>query len=221
MTTLHRYVAPDILSRNAERAMVQSTGGPVAGLDEVGRGPWAGPVVACAVVLPDGLSNDIAEGLRDSKALSKSRREVLSEWLVATPAVLIGFGEATVDEIDQVNILQASFLAMRRAVAALPSLPAGALVDGNRDPGLGLPTELIVKGDSKEMAIAAASILAKVRRDRMMARLGNDFPDYFWDRNSGYGTKQHRDALDRLGVTPHHRKSFAPIAKILISNNKI
>lgn len=198
-----------------EHRLLSEIDGPVAGLDEVGRGPWAGPVVACAVLLPEphapmaGLPAAVYAALDDSKKLSAERREALYELLLG--AVPHGFGEASVAEIDELNILQASLLAMRRALAALPS-PAGcALVDGNRDPGLGIPTRLIVKGDSASIAIAAASILAKVRRDRQMIALAADYPDYGWDSNMGYGTAAHRAGLDLHGVTPHHRTSFAPI----------
>lgn len=208
-----------------ERALAASAGLPVAGLDEVGRGPWAGPVVACAVLLPDvrhatgGLPPALYGSLNDSKKLSTAAREALAEALAA--AVQCGFGEAGVAEIDDLNILQASLLAMRRALAALPARPAGALVDGNRDPGLGIPTRLIVSGDAASASIAAASILAKVRRDRLMAGLARDHPGYGWETNAGYGTKAHRDGLDRLGVTPHHRTSFVPIRARLQTALKI
>lgn len=198
-----------------ERALAAVTGLPIAGLDEVGRGPWAGPVIACAAILPDpwhetgGLPPPLYAALNDSKTLSAAAREALAEALPA--AIRHGFGEASVAEIDDLNILQASLLAMRRALAALPERPAGALVDGNRDPRLGLPTTLIVKGDAASATIAAASILAKVRRDRIMVELATAHPGYGWDTNAGYGTKAHQDGLARLGVTPHHRTSFAPI----------
>jgi ribonuclease HII len=208
-----------------ERDLAAGAGLPVAGLDEVGRGPWAGPVVACAVLLPDplhetgGLPPALYAGLNDSKKLSAAAREALAEALPA--AVHHGFGEASVAEIDDLNILQASLLAMRRALAALPVPAAGALVDGNRDPGLRLPTRLIVGGDAASASIAAASVLAKVRRDRLMAELARDHPGYGWETNAGYGTKAHRDGLERLGITPHHRTSFAPIRARLQSALKI
>lgn len=198
-----------------ERALLAEADGPVAGLDEVGRGPWAGPVMACAVVLPDasdatgGLPETLFASLDDSKKLSLDRRDALFDPLAA--AIPHAFGEASVAEIDELNILQASLLAMRRALAALPHRPGCALVDGNRDPKLGVPTRLIVKGDSASIAIAAASILAKVRRDRIMVELARDYPGYGWETNMGYGTAAHRAGLDRLGATPHHRTSFAPI----------
>ena len=217
-----RSTGPDL---SFERAMADRCGGgPVAGLDEVGRGPWAGPVVACAVALPDpadefgGLPQAVFDALDDSKKLTETRRGALFDPL--SQAVPHAFGEASVQEIDDLNILQASLLAMRRALDALPGRVCGALVDGNRDPQLGVPTELIVKGDGRSIAIAAASVLAKVRRDRMMQALGVAFPGYGWERNMGYGTKEHQAGLATLGVTEHHRKSFAPIkARLQIGLN--
>ncbi len=188
--------------------------GPIAGVDEVGRGPWAGPVVAAAVILPRNTETmAILTGLDDSKRLSAKRREALAPLLWEHAEV--GLGLATVEEVDEINILRASLLAMTRAVAALPRPPAIALIDGNKAPTLACPAHCVVKGDGKSLSIAAASIVAKVARDRMMAELASEFPAYGWERNAGYGTKTHRVALERFGVTPHHRKSFAPIAKIL------
>ena len=188
--------------------------GPVAGIDEAGRGPWAGPVVAAAVILDP---HDIPVGIADSKALKAAQREALLPAIEA--AAEVGVGQASVAEIDDLNILAATMLAMRRAVAALPRPPALALVDGNRDPGLACPTRCIVKGDARCQAIAAASIVAKVTRDRIMAGLAAAHPGYGWERNAGYGTAQHRAALARLGVTPHHRRSFAPIRQQLESDS--
>ena len=197
--------------------------GPVAGVDEVGRGPWAGPVIACAVVLPDltdpsaGLPEDVYQRIDDSKALKAVPRDTLADQLA--PLVAHGIGTASVAEIDAMNILQASFLAMRRAVSALPRQPAGCLVDGNRDPGLTCAAELVVKGDGRSVAIAAASILAKTHRDRLMIALAESHPGYGWERNMGYGTKQHQEGLARLGVTSEHRRSFAPIRARLAGHN--
>ncbi|MDJ0685868.1 MAG: ribonuclease HII [Alphaproteobacteria bacterium] len=189
-------------------------GGRVAGLDEVGRGPWAGPVTACAVVIDrTRFPDDLANALDDSKRLTAAKRDRLYALLIST--VEYAIAEASVAEIDSLNILQASLLAMRRAVQALPNPPDAALVDGNRDPGLGLPTQCIVKGDGMSLSIAAASIIAKVTRDRQMARLAETYPGYGWERNAGYGVKAHRQALAALGVTPHHRRSFAPIRALL------
>lgn len=186
----------------------------IAGVDEVGRGPWAGPVVACAAVLdPANFPGKLAGLLDDSKKLSPRKRATLLPQIVEVAEFAIA--EASVEEIDSLNILQASLLAMRRAVTALPHAPAAALVDGNRDPGLACPVELVIKGDSKSLSIAAASIIAKEHRDRLMAELASDFPEYGWDRNAGYGVRMHREALLKYGPTPHHRRSFAPISSLL------
>jgi ribonuclease HII len=182
-------------------AFEEAAGGRVAGIDEVGRGPWAGPVVAAAAILdPAKLPSDLAARVDDSKKLSRPIREMLFEAL--QQHALLGVGMASVSEIDANNILAATMLAMRRAVEALPIEPDIALVDGNRAPGLSL-------------SIAAASIIAKVTRDRIMTNLAKKHPGYGWERNVGYGTKAHKDGLDRCGVTIHHRRSFKPIASRL------
>ena len=187
---------------------------PVCGVDEAGRGPWAGPVVAAAVIFP-GLA---PEGLNDSKKLSAARREALFGAIMRDG--LVGVGEASVDEIDEINILNATWLAMRRAVAALPEPPAHALIDGNRlPPGLPCGATAVVKGDGRSLSIAAASIIAKVTRDRLMRTLAEAFPQYGWDRNAGYGVKAHAEALRRHGLTPHHRRSFRPIRNMLCEEN--
>lgn len=184
---------------------------PVCGVDEVGRGPWAGPVVAAAVILDAAA---IPEGLNDSKRLPPERRTALAEILHAQAIVAVGV--ASVAEIESMNILQASLLAMRRAILGLPVRPALALVDGNKaPPGLPCGCRPIVGGDGLALSIAAASIVAKVARDRMMVSLAQQFPGYGWETNMGYGTRAHQDGLARLGVTPHHRRSFQPIHKIL------
>lgn len=189
-------------------------GGPVAGIDEAGRGPWAGPVVAAAVILdPPRMPAELIAGLDDSKKLSKSVREMLHDHIKAIAAH--GVGQASVDEIDEMNILQATMLAMRRAFANLPQPPQYAIVDGNRDPGLGVPTHCLVGGDASSLSIAAASILAKVTRDRIMEGLAREFPGYGWEKNAGYGTKLHQRGLAEYGVTPHHRRTYAPIKKLL------
>ena len=188
--------------------------GRVAGVDEVGRGPWAGPVVASAVVLDvDFLPDDLMSGLDDSKKLSAKRRTQLFDVLPSCAA--IGIGWADVEEIDTLNILQASLLAMARALDDLNAPADYALIDGNRMPDIPIRGETIIKGDGRSLSIAAASIVAKVTRDRHMTELGDAHPGYGWERNAGYGTAEHQAALNRLGVTPHHRKSFAPILKIL------
>jgi ribonuclease HII len=183
----------------------------VVGIDEVGRGPWAGPVVAAAVILDPAA---IPDGVDDSKRLSPARRAELFQAIAATAA--IGIGRASVAEIETLNILQASFLAMRRALAALGRPPAMALVDGAIvPPGLGCPARAIVDGDARVLSIAAASIVAKVARDRTMVALSQQFPGYGWETNMGYGTPAHAAGLARLGVTPHHRRSFQPIHNML------
>ncbi len=189
-------------------------GGVVAGIDEAGRGPWAGPVVAAAVVLDAGLlPPDLNGCIDDSKKLSPARRSALFERLCA--CARIGIGRAEVGEIEIVNILAATHLAMARAVEALGIPPDVALVDGNRAPKLACRIQCVVGGDGLSLSIAAASIVAKVTRDRIMADLAKAFPGYGWERNVGYGTAEHRSALERLGVTPHHRRGFRSIAHIL------
>lgn len=180
------------------------------GIDEAGRGPLAGNVVAAAVILDP--QRPIV-GLNDSKKLSARRREQLAAEIQAK-ALAWSVGVATPAEIDQINILQATFLAMRRAVAGLQIAPLGAMVDGNRDPKLGdLRTETVVKGDGKITAIAAASILAKTARDAEMLALHAQYPDYGFDRHMGYPTAAHFAALQAHGPCPEHRKTFAPVAK--------
>lgn len=188
--------------------------GPVAGIDEVGRGPLAGPVVAAAVILDPAA---LPDGLRDSKQLAKTLRERLHDEICGM-ALAFGVGSASVEEIDRINILEAAMLAMRRAVAALPLMPVACLVDGNRDPGVGLPTRTVIGGDRRSLSVAAASILAKVRRDRIMTDLAREHPAYGWEKNAGYGVPAHLDSLRLVGVSPYHRKSFAPVRKILLSS---
>lgn len=190
--------------------------GVIVGVDEAGRGPWAGPVVAGAAILnPDTLPDDLVASLDDSKKLKAEKREALLARLQDTDAIL-GVGIATAQEIDDINILQATMRAMGRAVDNLGIIPDFALIDGNRVPeGLPCAAQAVVKGDGKSLSIAAASIVAKVTRDRMMAELDRTYPGYGWTANAGYGTKAHQEGLNTLGVTPEHRKSFAPIRKIL------
>ncbi|MBE1236333.1 ribonuclease HII [Phaeovibrio sulfidiphilus] len=191
--------------------------GPVAGVDEVGRGPMAGPVVACAVILSPGrMEPSLVAALRDSKALTARRREGLSALLRESPGVAFSLGQAEVGEIDTLNILQATFLAMRRALAGLDPAPAAVLVDGpHKIRGYEGVCEPVVRGDSRSASIAAASILAKVERDALMADLARQCPGYGWERNAGYGTADHREALARLGPTEHHRRSFRPVREEL------
>lgn len=205
-------------ARIADLTLERAAGGLVAGIDEAGRGPWAGPVVAAAVIIDQSLMpRHIADQIDDSKVLRPAKRVELAAAL--RPCARIGIGAASVAEIDQINILKATFLAMGRALSALGVRPDHALVDGNRLPDLPCPAQAIVKGDSKSLSIAAASIIAKVTRDRIMASLGSRYPGFGWDRNAGYGTAQHQSGLTQLGVTPHHRRSYAPIRKLLESND--
>ena len=188
----------------------------VAGIDEAGRGPWAGPVVAAAVLLDYGaLGKDLLTGINDSKALTSARRAALYDTLMASQAARFGTGLATVKEIDVSNILQATLLAMARAYEALGVVADCALVDGDKAPALPCAVKTVVKGDSLSLSIAAASIIAKVTRDRLMAELAELHPGYGWETNQGDGTAEHREALNRLGATPHHRKSYAPVRKAL------
>jgi ribonuclease HII len=185
--------------------------GLIAGVDEAGRGPLAGPVVAAAVILDE--LHPIA-GLADSKKLTALKRERLFDEIRAK-ALCCSIAEASVEEIDQLNILQATLLAMRRAVEGLRLKPNKVLVDGNRLPVLDVLAEAIVKGDSKVPAISAASILAKVHRDRLCEVMHQQFPHYGFDQHKGYGTEAHLQALREHGATPWHRKSFSPVAQVL------
>ncbi len=182
-----------------------------AGVDEAGRGPLAGPVVAAAVILDPERP---IEGLTDSKLL-KSERRVELEIQIMASALAWGVGRASVEEIDRINILQATFLAMQRAVTALSRAPVTVLVDGNCCPEFGFPAQAIVQGDLLVPAISAASILAKQDRDRYMTELDAEFPGYGFARHKGYGTPDHLAALDRLGACPHHRASYAPVRRRL------
>jgi ribonuclease HII len=199
-----------------QRILSVHPGAVVAGVDEAGRGPWAGPVVAAAAVLNDAELPDILRhGLDDSKRLSYVKRKQLFDVLNATQAVRIGVGQASVEEIDAHNILQATYMAMQRGIAALGCSVDVALVDGNRAPPLPCHVQTLVKGDRLSLSIAAASIVAKVTRDRFMTDLAARFPGYGWATNMGYGTAEHQSALQKLGVTAHHRRSFAPVRALL------
>ena len=176
----------------------------VCGIDEAGRGPLAGPVVAAAVILPEDLQ---LPGVNDSKKITEKKREILFDF-VKEHALAYGIGEASETEIDEINILQATFLAMRRAVEAL-QIPADyALVDGNRIQGLPVPAETVIGGDGKVLSIAAASILAKVTRDRYMRDMAAQYPEYGFEKHKGYGTKAHYAAIEQYGICPLHRKTF-------------
>ncbi|MGH7097517.1 MAG: ribonuclease HII [Stellaceae bacterium] len=189
--------------------------GVVCGIDEAGRGPLAGPVVAAAVILdPRHFPRSLRANLDDSKRLTAGEREDCARALAACArrgAAHIALGAASVREIDALNILRATLLAMARAVAALGLRPDRALVDGNIAPALACPVETIIGGDGLSFSIAAASVIAKVRRDRVMRVLAQRYPGYGWEKNAGYPTAEHGAALGRLGITPHHRRSFAPV----------
>jgi ribonuclease HII len=189
-------------------------GGLVAGVDEVGRGPLAGPVLAAAVILPARMPKGLAALIDDSKKLSAARRVLALEALRASNAH-IALGAASVAEIAELNILHASMLAMRRAIAALPCAPGHILVDGNRAPGCPHPCTTIIGGDAISLSIAAASIAAKVVRDALMLRLHARYPHYGWAQNAGYAAATHRDAILRHGATPHHRMGFGELLRSL------
>lgn len=194
-----------------EARLIGQGAAPVAGVDEVGRGPLAGPVVAAAVILDP---ENIPAGLNDSKKLTARRREALFTEICQSAE--FGIGSASVEEIDEINILRASHLAMCRAMAALPRAPGHVLVDGNMIPsGLGLGATALVGGDGLSVSIAAASIVAKVHRDRIMVDLAQQHPGFGWEKNAGYPTKAHLESLQNIGVTPHHRRSFRPVHNIL------
>jgi ribonuclease HII len=194
-----------------EARVLKTRPGPVAGVDEAGRGPLAGPVVAAAVIFD---RKRIPKGLDDSKQMQPEAREE-AYGRILNCALAVGIGEASVDEIDLINIRQATHLAMARAVRALVVQPDFALVDGNDAPALPCPCDTIVCGDARSVSIAAASIIAKVTRDRMMRTLHANFPGYGWITNKGYSTGEHLKALARLGPCLHHRRSFAPVHNIL------
>jgi ribonuclease HII len=189
-----------------EEVSLRLHGGPVCGVDEAGRGPWAGPVVAAAVILDPA---DIPAGIADSKTLDADARERLYPRIVGTSQCAVGI--ADVIRIDRDNILHATMWAMAQAVAGLPQRPRLALIDGNRAPLLACEARTIVKGDARCLSIAAASIIAKVTRDRLMIALGRELPGYGFERHKGYGTAEHAEALARLGVTAYHRRSFKPV----------
>ncbi|TAH36201.1 MAG: ribonuclease HII [Alphaproteobacteria bacterium] len=192
----------------------------IAGVDEAGRGPCAGPVVAAALILPNGVEKySWAEQIKDSKKLTAQKRDYLFSHL--TEHCVSAVAECSVEEIDQLNILWATMLAMKRAVESLATAPQKILVDGNRLPDVKIAGEAVVGGDDKYLCIAAASIIAKVTRDRIMQKLAVEFPHYGWGDNSGYATKTHLTAMDRYGITTHHRKSYAPVAKTLEKHQKM
>lgn len=176
----------------------------VCGVDEAGRGPLAGPVCAAAVILPEGV---IIDGVNDSKKLSEKKRESLFD-VIREQALSYSIAYATVDEIEEINILNATILAMRRAIDGLDIKADYAMIDGNKIPPIDIDAECIVKGDAKSMSIACASILAKVSRDRLLYKYAEEYPMYGFDKHKGYGTKVHREAILKYGPCPYHRKSF-------------
>jgi ribonuclease HII len=196
-----------------ESRVLAKIAGPVAGIDEAGRGPLAGPVVAAAVIFE---RKRIPKGLNDSKQMTADARAEAYAAIMECGAI-VGVGQASVDEIDIVNIRQATHLAMARAVRAMAVAPTFALVDGNDAPPLPCPCDTIIKGDGRSVSIAAASIVAKVTRDRMMVALHEEFPGFGWFTNKGYSTEEHLQALARLGPCRHHRRSFAPVYNLLVA----
>ena len=198
-----------------ERARYLSGVTKVAGVDEAGRGPLAGEVVAAAIIIPEGYHPEWIQSLDDSKKLSEKKREMLYEKIFTDSEVLVSVGRGSVEEIEELNILQATHLAMKRAATALTKAPDYCLIDGRPVSNFPFLSEGIVKGDSKSYSIAAASIVAKVTRDRLMLKLAQEFPQYSFERHKGYGTKLHLEALKRHGATPHHRRTFRPVAECL------
>ena len=189
----------------------------IAGVDEVGRGPLIGPVVTAAVILDP---NKPIEGLMDSKKLTEKRREILAK-IIKENALYYAYGRAEASEVDEINVLQASLLAMQRAVQNLPVIPDKVLVDGNRCPQLACETEAIIKGDQLIPAISAASIIAKVARDHEMILLHEEFPEYGFDKHKGYPTKIHLAAILKHGILPMHRETFGPVKELLLSKGRI
>jgi ribonuclease HII len=201
---------------NVERAAAKAGYTPVAGVDEAGRGPWAGPVVAAAVILD---VDNVPDGIADSKALSEAQREQVFSEICRTAQVGVGICSAA--EIDEINILNATMAAMRMALSNLPTRPGLALIDGNRVPGSDIPSRAIIKGDATCLSIAAASIIAKVTRDRMMIELGHRHPGYGFERHKGYGTPEHQRGIANLGLIDEHRKTFKPIRLALTGDTEV
>ena len=200
---------------DAETRLITKGYKAIAGVDEVGRGCIAGPVTAAAVILNP---QKIPSGLNDSKKLNLKNREKIFQSIQDTCAFCVA--HSSVEEIDQINILQASLLSMKRAIFGLRIKPDFVLIDGNKNPeGLESNFETIIKGDSKSLSIAAASIVAKITRDRIMSRLDKEFPGYNWSQNAGYPTKMHKSAILDIGITPYHRRSFKPVYNILYKQN--
>ena len=190
--------------------------GIIAGIDEVGRGPLAGSVVASAVIINQNeIPTSLTLELNDSKKLTAKKREYLFQILTNASYIKYGIGSADVLEIDKINILQASLLAMQRAFNNLPIKPDVALIDGNKAPKIDCQTRTVIGGDAKSLSIAAASIIAKVTRDNIMVAIAKEYPHYGFEKNAGYGTKAHIEAINKHGITPYHRKTFAPIKNMV------
>lgn len=206
---------------NIERANAAALSGLIVGVDEAGRGPWAGPVVAGAVAFPNLIiADELAVQINDSKKLTPKKREKVFD-LLHNCGALIGVGQASVAEIDTLNILQATFLAMRRAVEQITGNIALTLIDGNKTPShWRWKAQTVIGGDAKSLSIAAGSIIAKVTRDRIMTALAAEYPFYGWEKNAGYGAPAHIAGLSEHGVTVHHRRSYAPIAKLIASTGE-
>lgn len=206
-----------ILTLKPDFSLERQAGGIVCGIDEVGRGPLAGPVVAAAVVFISGKKTplDLLRQINDSKKISAEKRRKIA--LALPEFAHTAIGEASVEEIDSINILRASLLAMRRAFEKLPLTPDFALIDGNHAPELPCPCRAVVKGDQLSLSIASASIIAKHYRDMKMACLAEAYPDYGWESNAGYGTTRHMQAIATIGITPHHRRSFAPVREKILA----
>ena len=211
MRKKEEFEIPPTPDMSAEAAAYEAGYRCVCGIDEAGRGPLAGPVVAAAVVLPMGYE---LPGLNDSKKLTARRREALYTQLMDDDRVLKCVAEASVQEIDELNILRATHLAMARAAQGIAAAVDFCLIDGLAVPGFPLPSRNLVKGDARCLSIAAASVLAKVTRDHYMQKLAAEFPQYGFERHAGYGTKAHLEAIRQYGVTVHHRRSFAPVAQM-------
>ena len=211
MRTKQQFTLPPAPDMSAEQEAYAQGYSSVCGIDEAGRGPLAGPVVAAAVVLPRDYT---LPGLNDSKKLTARRREQLFTELMGDDRVHKNIASASVQEIDELNILRATHLAMARAAQGLEPSTDFCLIDGLAVPGFPIPSTNLVKGDARSLSIAAASILAKVTRDRLMSELAALYPEYGFERHAGYGTKAHLQAIHQYGITPHHRRSFAPVAQM-------
>jgi ribonuclease HII len=209
-------VSPQIIRTRPSLLHEKQYEGVIAGIDEVGRGSWAGPVVAACVVFHTlKLPRSLTKHIHDSKLLTEKRRLEVYKTLATYEHCSYAIAQASPQEIDQINIREATFLAMKRSFEEIDQQIDVTLIDGNASPKLPCKTVAIIRGDQISLTIAAASIIAKVYRDQLMTDLGEEFPHYGWDTNAGYGTKKHQDALKSHGVTPHHRSSFAPIRELL------